>query len=143
MRTHHQICLVEDSDDDYYAFVRACRKLDVELELARFRTAEEARRHFRKLVDSGGPWPSVVFLDLNLPGTSGRDFLIEIKSNDRLKHVPVLIYSTSGDAEDVRLSYTNHANAYHQKPLDYDAMKSELRDIITYWTRRVKTVEVR
>ena len=133
------VLVIEDSDDDYLAFQRACRDLKSPVTLVRTRNVEEAREYLLSLHGSTSvEWPLVVFLDLNLPGVDGRTFLQELKTSSDFKVIPVVIYSTSGGSSDVRFCYSNHANAYHQKPLDFDEMKAELFDILRYWTDRAQ-----
>jgi len=133
----HTILIVEDSDDDFLFFQRACRQLGMNLEVVRSRTADEARAYLDGL-GAGAGWPVLILLDLNLPGTDGRTFLTEIKDSERLKSLPVVVYSTSSAPSDVQFCYANHVNAFHQKHLDFDMMKAELADILGYWTTRVR-----
>ena len=135
----HVILVIEDSDDDFMFFQRACRQLGAPVTLQRLHNADEARAYLEELNPKDeNLWPILIFLDLNLPGTDGRSFLQELKTSEQLKVLPVVVYSTSTSIADVRFCYANHANAFHQKHLDYDQMKSELSDILQYWTTRVR-----
>ncbi|NVB43026.1 response regulator [Pseudenhygromyxa sp. WMMC2535] len=128
-----EILVVEDSDDDYYAFVRACRGISHEIELRRCCTGSEALEYLIDLAHKKQPRPALVFLDLNMPGLDGRDVLREIKYSDELSSLRVVVYSTSDSPADVEFCYANHANAYHVKPMDFARMKTDLKAIIDYW----------
>ncbi len=64
--------------------------------------------------------PDIIILDLNLPRKDGREVLEEIKNDDKLKSIPVVILSTSDDDRDIHKAYKNHANCYITKPVDLD-----------------------
>lgn len=135
----HLVLVVEDSDDDYLFLRRACRQIGAPVTLMRLRSADEARTYLEGLLDdsAGQQWPLLIFLDLNMPGTDGRTFLQELKSSEHFRMMPVVVYSTSTADNDILYCYSNHANAYHEKHLDYDAMKSELAEILEYWIHQV------
>lgn len=73
--------------------------------------------------------PDLIFLDLNLPRLDGHEVLARIKSDDSLRHIPVVVLTTSNAEEDVLRSYDLHANAYVTKPVDLDAFMSVVRQI--------------
>lgn len=134
------VLLVEDSDDDVYAFRRAFRKLDAAPAIERCNSSEEAQE-FMQLLLAGPPsgLPRMVFLDLNMPGAGGRAFLRWRERMPVLRRIPLVVYSTSSSDDDVRFCYENGANAYHQKPLGFDEMLSSLEEILHYWTRNART----
>jgi len=136
-RSKPVVHVVEDSNDDFIAFERACKRQHLDVTLVRFSNADAAREAIWALAGSPDLWPTLILLDLNLPGTNGRDFLTELKGHDELRRIPVVIYSTSSDPSDVRFSFEHHANAYHTKPVAFSQMQLELRDMIHYWTQRV------
>ena len=69
---------------------------------------------------SGSPRPDIILLDLNLPKKDGREVLKEIKEDNNLKNIPVVILTTSNAEKDILRAYDLHANAYITKPLDFD-----------------------
>ncbi len=81
------------------------------------------------------PRPSLVVLDLNLPGRDGRDVLREIKSDPALCRIPVVILTTSGAPTDVQQAYDLQANAYIVKPIGLDAFTEVIRTIEAFWLR--------
>ncbi len=87
---------------------------------------------------SGSPRPDVILLDLNLPKKDGREVLREIKEDDVLKNIPVVILTTSGAEKDILKSYDLHANAYVTKPLDFDQFIMVIKSIANFWLEIVK-----
>jgi CheY-like chemotaxis protein len=82
---------------------------------------------------AGATRPDVILLDLNLPGKPGLDVLAEIKGDDALKLIPVVIMTTSKDDEDVLKSYRLHANCYVTKPLTFDRFIDVVKGIEHFW----------
>lgn len=79
------------------------------------------------------PRPSLVILDLNLPGRDGRDVLREIKSDIKLRCIPVVVLTTSGAPTDVQHAYDLHANAYIVKPVGLDAFTEAIQAVERFW----------
>ena len=82
--------------------------------------------------------PDLIILDLNLPKKDGRQVLKEIKDNDSLRRIPIVVLTTSRDEQDVLKSYNLHANAYITKPLDLDQFIDVVRSIETFWVSVVR-----
>ena len=77
--------------------------------------------------------PSLVLLDLNLPGKDGREVLEEMKGDPDLRCIPVVVLTTSGAPTDVRHAYDLHANAYIVKPVGLDAFTAAIRAVEEFW----------
>jgi DNA-binding response OmpR family regulator len=84
------------------------------------------------------PRPDLVILDLNLPKKDGREVLAEIKNDDNLKRIPVVILTISKAEEDILRTYNLHANCYVTKPLDLDQFMKVVRSIEDFWLTIVK-----
>ena len=84
------------------------------------------------------PRPDLILLDLNMPRKDGREVLREIKQDERLKTIPVVILTTSRAAEDINTSYSLHANCYVSKPLDLLQFLDVVRSIEDFWFSTVK-----
>lgn len=84
------------------------------------------------------PRPDIILLDLNLPKKDGREVLEDIKSDDRLKRIPVVILTTSEDEKDVLVSYNLHANCYITKPVDLNRFIDIVKSIENFWFSIVK-----
>jgi len=117
------ILIVEDSPSDYESVIRSFKKLGVKDSVYHCESGEQAldflyrRKEFR---DSPYPRPSVILLDLNLPGTDGREVLKQIKNDPDLKSIPVVVLTTSDSDKDIRECYQYGANSYMIKPSNWD-----------------------
>ena len=79
------------------------------------------------------PTPDIVFLDLNLPKIDGREILIDIKHNEKLKRIPIVILTSSELKDDIKLAYDNYANCYVTKPLDIEQLASIVKTLNNFW----------
>ncbi|MGE3539618.1 MAG: response regulator [Candidatus Tectimicrobiota bacterium] len=133
------ILLVEDSDEDYEASVRALRDTAATVALPRCTRGEEALEYLqgqgRFAVPGQPPRPALILLDLNLPGMDGRELLTAIKGNEQLKSIPVVIMTTSHNPHDVDWCYRHGANSYQVKALGYEQFKEAMRLLVEYWLR--------
>lgn len=87
---------------------------------------------------SNAPRPDLILLDLNLPKKDGREVLDEIKNHPSLKHIPVVILTTSNTEQDIIKTYSLHANCYITKPVDLDQFIKVVRTIEDFWLSIVK-----
>ncbi|MFG1920492.1 response regulator [Cryptosporangium sp. NPDC048952] len=86
----------------------------------------------------GVPTPDLVLLDLNLPRMDGREVLAEIKADEVLRRIPVVVLTTSEAEEDVLRSYNLHANAYVTKPVDFEQFVSVVRQVDDFFLTVVR-----
>ena len=138
IKRHQPILLVEDSEDDYKAMVRAFKKSgNLVNPIYRCRTGEEALDYiFQKgpyANPSEAPRPGIILLDLNLPGTDGEEVLKTIKADENLKLIPVIIVTTSDDPIDIENCYRLGANTYVKKPLDLEQFFAAIKRLKHYW----------
>lgn len=111
--------LVEDSPADIRLAQEVLREAGFPHVLQISRDGDQALRMLRKHAEySSLPEPDLILLDLNLPRKDGREVLREIKQDVKLRHIPVLILSTSRADSDVLACYHAHANCYLTKPVD-------------------------
>jgi CheY-like chemotaxis protein len=134
-----QILLVEDSPDDIMLTEEALKDASIANELTAVTDGEAALAYLR----AEEPYadrkrPALVILDLNLPKKDGREVLREIKQDEDLKRIPVVVLSTSAAAEDIDLTYREHVNAYIQKPVDFDEFIRTVRTLEDFWLSIVK-----
>ncbi len=87
---------------------------------------------------AGAPRPGLILLDLNLPRKDGREVLEEIKSDETLRSIPVVVLTTSQAEEDILRSYNLHANAYVAKPVDFERFIDVIRQIDDFFVTVVK-----
>ncbi|MDP2381999.1 MAG: response regulator [Nitrospirota bacterium] len=129
-----QILLVEDNSGDVRLTIEALKEAKILNRLMVVKDGVEALLFLRQQ----GPYadvtiPDLILLDLNLPKKDGREVLAEIKDDDRLKHIPVVILTTSRDEEDVLKSYNLHANCYISKPVELDQFIRVVKSIEDFW----------
>jgi CheY-like chemotaxis protein len=128
------ILLIEDNSGDVWLTQEAFKqsKKDINLEVAK--DGVEAYKFLKKVAPfENKPTPDLILLDLNLPKWDGRDVLKKVKSDDALKHIPIIILSTSNAKKDVINCYKLHANCFITKPVDYESFFSIIRQIETFW----------
>ncbi len=90
------------------------------------------------LRDEESPCPDFILLDLNLPRRDGFDVLEEIRNDAKLKHLPVLVLTSSTANEDIISSYEQHANAYLTKPDDPESFVELVQTVEGFWIERVR-----
>jgi len=131
------ILLVEDSPEDYETAVRGLKRAGFSNPVLRCEDGEEALDFlFRRGVYANSEEaarPGMILLDLNLPGTDGREVLAEIKKDPNLRTIPVIVLTTSRDARDIRTCYDAGANSYIQKPVRLDDFMKAIERLKTYW----------
>jgi len=142
------ILIVEDSEDDYEAIIRAFEKAELTAPVLWCRTGDEAvsfLKNFSKQGAKHSEMPYFVLLDLNMPGMDGREILEFIKEDSSLKPMPVIIFTTSSNERDINRCYQSGANAYMPKPPSFSAMVDVVRSLKNYWldTALLPTDDVR
>lgn len=133
------ILLVEDNPGDARLAVEALKEGNVSNRLHVVPDGVEAMAFLRregKYADA--PRPHVVLLDLNLPRKDGRQVLAEVKTDEVLKRIPVVVLTTSQAEQDITKSYELHANCYITKPVDLDRFITVIRSIEDFWCTVVK-----
>lgn len=133
----HIILLVEDSPEDYEATIRAFNKAGMKNMFKHCEDGDEAldylNRRGKYANPEDSPRPSLILLDLNLPGTDGREVLEEIKANPNLRSIPVVVLTTSSDEKDIDMCYASGANSYIQKPVGLDNFMNAIQRLKDYW----------
>ena len=128
------ILLVEDSPADVRLTREALKEAKVLNTLHVVQDGEAAMAFLRKQGQyAGRPSPDLILLDLNLPRKDGRQVLAEIKLDEKLRRIPVVVLTTSRAEEDVVRSYNLHANAYVTKPVDLTQFLDVIRAIEAFW----------
>lgn len=132
MTTPINILLVEDNPADVRLVKEALRETKSPNHLQVATDGEETLRILRELSDAM-KLPDLIVLDLNLPRKSGREVLQEIKNDACLKRIPVIVLTTSADANDIASVYDLSGNCYVQKPNDFDRLVDIIRSIEHFW----------
>ena len=133
------ILLVEDNPGDVLLAREALRDAEFASELHVVNDGEQAMAFLRNEGEYADlPRPDLVLLDLNLPRMDGREVLAEIKADEDLRQIPVVVLTTSKAEEDVLRSYKLHANAYVTKPVDFERFIEVVRQIDEFFVTVVK-----
>ncbi len=131
------ILIVEDSDDDYIATIRAFKKANLLNPLQRCTNGDQALDYLYQRgefsVPDIAPRPGMVLLDLNLPGTDGREVLRVVKSDLSLHQIPIIVLTTSNSEQDISRCYDAGANSYVQKPVDLAGFVEAIARLKEYW----------
>ena len=129
-----EILLVDDDPGDTLITTEALQHSKVTNNLHTVANGEEALAFLRREGDySDAVRPDLVLLDLNLPRRDGREVLAEVKGDDDLRRIPVVVLTTSAAEEDIIRSYDLHANAYVTKPVDFDRFVEVVRSIDDFY----------
>jgi len=133
-----EILLVEDNKDDAALTVRALARARLGNQVHVATTGAEALAFLRHQPPyETAPRPDLVLLDLDLPGVDGRTVLEQIKGDEQLRAVPVIVVSGSLNPADVERAYRLHANAYVAKPIEPKAFLEAVRSIEEFWLQVV------
>ncbi|MES2332078.1 MAG: response regulator [Bacteroidota bacterium] len=127
-----QLLLADDDIDDCDLFKEALEELQLSTELNIVHNGEQL---MQLLEEKAGVLPKVLFLDLNMPKKNGFECLAEIKKNDNLKNLPVIIFSTSFDRDIVNLLFDKGAHYYISKPNEFDKLKTVIHKALSAVTK--------
>lgn len=135
------LLIIEDSDEDFEAFGRMMQKSSVVVPIYRCTDGDDALDflyHTGEYTDlEQAPRPAIILLDLNLPGTDGRDVLKQIKRDENLKSIPTVVFTTSSNPKDIEVCYRHGVNGYILKPIDINKLMRTLQVFIEYWFEAV------
>lgn len=128
------LLVIEDSPEDFEATRRSLLRGGLANPIVHLRDGDAALDY----LFSGDPAdnrgaPALILLDLNLPGTDGRQVLARVKDDPSLRQVPVVVLTTSRDDRDVEACYRAGANSYIQKPVDLAGFQRALKSLREYW----------
>lgn len=134
-----QVLLVEDNPGDVQLTRIALEDSKISVNLSVVEDGVEAMAFLRKQEKYADvPHPDIVLLDLNLPKKDGREVLAEIKTDEYLKRIPVVVLTTSQAEEDIVRAYDLAANCYIAKPVDFDQFVRIVKSIENFWFAIVK-----
>ena len=144
-QAERSILIVEDSDEDFAALTRAMNKAHFVNPIYRCEDGEEAldflyrEREYED--ETVAPLPSLIVLDLNLPGTDGREVLAALKQDCNLQTIPVIIFSTSSNPKDIESCYRHGISGYIVKPMDLKKLQQSTETLLNYWFEAVELPE--
>lgn len=119
------ILLIDDDQDDYYLFDEALKKSGLNVPLSYSSNFIEAVAHLTTQL------PGIIFLDLNMPFKSGLDALVDLKSDESFRFIPIVIFSSSSYHRDINLAYERGAALYFTKPSSFENLMLALQQILS------------
>lgn len=122
------VMLVDDDSDDRDLFKEVIEDLDAAIEV---KAVEDGFKLMRTLNEPTAVLPTLIFLDLNMPGKNGKQCLAEIKTDSRLTDIPVVIYSTSVNKKDIQETHERGANLYISKPNTFRGLISVVEKVFS------------
>ena len=134
-----EILLVEDSPGDVRLTQEALKDSKLYNNLNVVPDGVDAIAFLRRQGNyTNAPRPDLILLDLNLPRMDGRQVLQEIKNDENLKRIPVVVLTTSSNETDIFITYNLHANCYISKPVDFTQFINVVKSIESFWFSIVK-----
>jgi len=144
-KLHEPLLVVEDSNEDFRMLQRLMQRMAVQNPIHRCTNGDEVLEFlYRQGNDTYNKSdalgkskavlrPSVILLDLNLPGIDGRDILVRLKQDSSFKEIPIVVFTTSSNPKDIELCYRKGANGYLVKPMDAQELKKTIQAFVNYW----------
>ncbi len=129
-----EILLVEDNDDDVFLTREAFDAASLRVNLHHVDNGEKCLQFLRREgVYAGAPAPDLILLDMHMPVMDGHEVLAEIVKDDKLRHLPVVVLTTSYEAADIRKMYDLRCNSYITKPVDFENFVKMIAQLSGYW----------
>lgn len=128
------ILLIEDNPTDAELVRYALKKIGLKRELVTCETGDDGLDYLMQKGEySDAIRPKIILLDLNLPGIDGRELLQTVKQNQALKAIPIVVVTTSNDAQDVQECYQFGANSFMTKPMDPNKYVDAFQSLRSFW----------
>lgn len=121
-----KVLFVDDDADEFYLFNEAIEQSEQQVKMTRAKDGND----LMKILTTGDP-PDVIFMDLNMPYKDGLETLIELKSSSLLKHIPVIIFSTSSSPFQINMCFEQGANLYVVKPETFDQITKMVNKVFS------------
>lgn len=131
------LLIVEDSNEDFEALQRFLGRSPLTIHIQRCLNGDQALAFLSRtgsyVERESSPRPHLIVLDLNLPGTDGREVLRRIKQDNNLKMIPVVVFTTSNNPKDIEVCYQYGVNSYIVKPINFAQLKRDIQILVEYW----------
>lgn len=130
------LLIVEDSDEDFEVLQIFMEDMAVENPIYRCTTGDKALDFLYQPsgeAAAANVRPSMILLDLNLPGTDGKEVLVRLKQDQRFCEIPIVIFTTNADPSVVKFCYRKGANGYLLKPVETDRFEKAIQAFVRYW----------
>ena len=131
------LLIIEDSDEDFEILQILMEDMNVTHPIYRCKTGDTALDFMSKCKAASATestlLPSIILLDLNLPGVDGREVLERVKQDEQLRTIPVVVFTTSSDQTDIKYCYQQGANGYLIKPVSIELLERKVQAFVDYW----------
>ena len=127
------VLLIEDNEGDVLLTKVALENTGVPFKLSILDNGESAINFLNKIHDTTEDIPDIILLDINLPKKNGHEVLKFIKNNDQIKHIPVVVLTTSSSQKDIDCAYANYASCFITKPSEMDEFLNAVSAIVNVW----------
>ena len=128
------ILLVEDNEGDILLTREALHQVRLVNTISVAKDGKEAVSYMEKIAPyTNSTIPDFILLDINLPKMNGHEVLKHLKTNNKFKHIPVIMFTTSSAEKDILESYKNYANCYITKPVEVDDFLNVIKSIENFW----------
>jgi CheY-like chemotaxis protein len=136
-RPFNPLLIAEDSDEDFEVLRLLIEQMKVQHPIYRCTNGDKVLDFVYKDDEEGVNRdtlsPSVILLDLNLPGTDGREVLEQLKGDQSYREIPIVVFTTSSNPKDIEFCYRNGANGYLIKPVDSEELERTVQAFVDYW----------
>jgi two-component system response regulator len=133
----YDLILIEDNPDDAKLAVRELQKNNLVSNCLHLKDGEEAIRFFKTNImdvsESEKQLPKLILLDLKMPKIDGLEVLKELKTHEKTRKIPIVIFSSSNEAKDIKNAYENGADSYIMKPVEFNEFKNVIKEIGLKW----------
>lgn len=136
MTSQLRVLLVEDNPIDIVLLKQGLESQRFKVKIAVAQNVEEAISMLENQEHNKGiEKPNLIILDLNLPGANGLELLEFTKNDNRFKHIPVIVLTSSLDKDSLRKSYKNYASCFIQKPQNLSELGEMSKSVVDYWSK--------
>lgn len=136
---YHPLLVVEDSNEDFRILQRLMKRMEVKNPIYRCIDGDEMFKFLYQKRDeqdaAASLKPSVILLDLNLPGLDGRYLLEQVKQDSTLQEIPIVVFTTSSNPKDIELCYQKGANGYLIKPMNSEELQKIIAAFVDFWLK--------
>jgi CheY-like chemotaxis protein len=136
-QSFNPLLIAEDSDEDFEVLELLMQQMKVKNPIYRCTNGDKVLDFVYQDGENGGQCdvqrPSVILLDLNLPGTDGREVLEQLKQDQSFREIPIVVFTTSSNPRDIAFCYQNGANGYLIKPVDSEELERIVQAFVDYW----------
>jgi CheY-like chemotaxis protein len=133
------LLLVEDNEGDIILTIEAFEEAKIVNNISVARDGEQAIKLLENCAtETPESLPDIILLDINMPKVNGHEVLHFVKNHEKLRHIPVIILTTSSSETDIHNSYSNYANCYITKPVDIEDFMAVVSRVESFWISLVQ-----